>query len=388
MNYLDAALSYLDRGFSVLPVNRHKAPAVRRWGQYQTRLPTEAEVRQWFKRTDLAGVGVVCGSVSGDIGCRDFDAVDPYEIWTLRNPKLATVLPTARTGRGFQVWAVMPGAKYADFGDGELRVGNKHMTVLPPSMHPSGRRYEWIVPMGKTIPVIDPVEAGFLPVVDAQKSPIERENNNTSCKSDALGICGKQFTNLLELDIDAQFVANSIALSRPTGEGQRHRAIFQFIRLLHRNQDLQDIDPSFLKSVFRQWFAAALPNIRTRDFVTNWGDFVSGWPKVKHPHGQGPMGELLNQYTPEDEPAAAAEYDHPGARKLVWLCRELQREKGAGVPFYLSTRGIAPMVDVSHVSVSAWLSAFCADGVLRQVTAASRAKHKAAEYVYLPPLDH
>jgi P4 family phage/plasmid primase-like protien len=73
---LDAALSYLRAGRSVLPIAPgSKKPSVINqttgeivdlaWKPYQSRLPTEAQVRTWFPTDTLMGLGIACGPVSG-----------------------------------------------------------------------------------------------------------------------------------------------------------------------------------------------------------------------------------------------------------------------------------------------------------------------------------
>lgn len=60
----------LDRGWSVIPLlgdgdpTRSKAPAIRRWGTYQHRLPTDAELHAWFQQHDYQAAAVVLGQVS------------------------------------------------------------------------------------------------------------------------------------------------------------------------------------------------------------------------------------------------------------------------------------------------------------------------------------
>jgi hypothetical protein len=69
---LTAALGYLARGWSVVPVAvRGKRPIVR-WQTFEERHPTEAEVRGWFERWPAANVAVVTGAIC-DIVVLDVD---------------------------------------------------------------------------------------------------------------------------------------------------------------------------------------------------------------------------------------------------------------------------------------------------------------------------
>src|SRR6266516_1344384 len=73
---LDAALSYLRAGRSVLPIAPgSKKPSILKqttgeivdlaWKRYQSHQPTEAQVQTWFPTNVLMGVGIACGLVSG-----------------------------------------------------------------------------------------------------------------------------------------------------------------------------------------------------------------------------------------------------------------------------------------------------------------------------------
>lgn len=67
------AMAYLAAGLSCLPAAKaSKHPAIGSWKNWQTRLPTEVEVRAWFSNAHDA-ICVVAGSVSGSLECLDFD---------------------------------------------------------------------------------------------------------------------------------------------------------------------------------------------------------------------------------------------------------------------------------------------------------------------------
>ena len=63
---LDAALSYLDRGWSVFPCDKDKKSLVS-WKDYQGRHPLKEQVEQWWMRWPDAGIGLALGEVSGVI---------------------------------------------------------------------------------------------------------------------------------------------------------------------------------------------------------------------------------------------------------------------------------------------------------------------------------
>ena len=69
----DYAYRYVDAGLSVIPLklDGSKKPSLFSWKEYSERLPTEAELHEWFRHP--AGIGLITGSVSGGIEVIDFD---------------------------------------------------------------------------------------------------------------------------------------------------------------------------------------------------------------------------------------------------------------------------------------------------------------------------
>lgn len=67
MTKVDQALAYLAKGYSVIPLYPKSKVAMVQWIDFQKRLPTEAEVRGWFKHEPDANIGIVTGEISGFI---------------------------------------------------------------------------------------------------------------------------------------------------------------------------------------------------------------------------------------------------------------------------------------------------------------------------------
>ena len=145
------------------------------WKRYQKVRPSESAIKRWFGNGECHGLAVILGDVSGGLTCRDFDDIATYDRWAANNPRLATELPTVETGRpGRHVYcrvdigqiraATSTGAGIIKLGDGELR-GSGGYCLLPPSRHPSGHEYRWIVPPNNEIPFLDLSKTGFLSVV-------------------------------------------------------------------------------------------------------------------------------------------------------------------------------------------------------------------------------
>jgi len=107
----ETALAMLQAGFSVLPCNHHdkfhegdnpKKPTVISWTPYQKKTMTLAEAKKHF--VDGVSIGVICGKVSGNLECLDFDQPELYkpfmDILEGIKPELAAVLVKRQTPAG------------------------------------------------------------------------------------------------------------------------------------------------------------------------------------------------------------------------------------------------------------------------------------------------
>ena len=167
-----AALAYLARGWSVIPVEpRGKRPLVP-WTEYQLRPATVEELEAWFKRWPKANIGIVTGAVSGvvvlDVDERHGGTVSLSQLNTEFGPGPMTV--EAATGGG---------GRHAYFGHPGGRVGNRvglrpgidlrgdgGCVVAPPSVHPSGRPYAWLPGRSPNEIEIAPLPSWLLPRSD------------------------------------------------------------------------------------------------------------------------------------------------------------------------------------------------------------------------------
>lgn len=76
MNKVDLkkfAKKFLEVNVNVLPtISSKKYPAVKSWKQYQSNFITEKEIENFFT-SEIDGIGVVCGKISGGLECIDID---------------------------------------------------------------------------------------------------------------------------------------------------------------------------------------------------------------------------------------------------------------------------------------------------------------------------
>ncbi len=158
-------LLYLRRGWSVVPVpHRQKFPDLN-WKVYQGRRASEEEAARW--ELEDQGLAVVCGAVSGNLVCLDFDDLEAYEAWAAANPESARELPTAKSARGrhvfFRTETVERSGKFwlKDGGQvaGDL-ISEGKLVVVPPTIHPSGMVREWVTEPGDVVPTRSLEELG------------------------------------------------------------------------------------------------------------------------------------------------------------------------------------------------------------------------------------
>ena len=175
---LETALAYHRRGWSLLPVRMEEKKPACRWKSFQTARASEGDIVRWFRRGDQCGVAVIFGEISGGLASRDFDDREAYEAWARTHTGLAESLPTVKTRRGYHVYFQVDAGEVLDLrrqlnkpdnigaidcGDGELRAGVGCYSLLPPSRHPSGARYRWMIDMPDLPPMIDLLDSGLAP---------------------------------------------------------------------------------------------------------------------------------------------------------------------------------------------------------------------------------
>ena len=71
---LQAALNFHDAGVSVVPTRADgsKAP-IGHWKEFQTIAPTRQQIVDWFSNSQVQGLGVITGAVSGNLEMVEFE---------------------------------------------------------------------------------------------------------------------------------------------------------------------------------------------------------------------------------------------------------------------------------------------------------------------------
>jgi hypothetical protein len=339
---IDAASNYAARGWSIIPTIGKRAAGL--WKPFQTQPADERTLRRMFSRPKVTGIAVILGSASGGLACRDYDDADAYHRWAADHSKVAARLPTVQTARGFHVYFRGPDA-FANLGDGEYRADAGHYCLLPPSVHPDGPTYTWQIPLPDgDLPTVDPVQAGLL--TDTQDTHHTQDTQTLRHPSHTTHLCERG-----NLPI-------AIAETLPTGFGQRRRKLFDFARKL--KPIMPDANGNELKLIVREWFTAALPFIRTKEWGVTWEDFVAAWESVRHTTG-GKWEEIVQA----SRCSTVDTGDHDGAAAaIIRLAAAIQQHHGDGVPWPLSCRKAGIVAGVSHTRAARVLKMLVFDSVL------------------------
>lgn len=138
---LDWALYYLHRGWSVIPVGKDKRPLIE-WKEYQSRFPTEEEIKTWFSKPNVMGVAIITGSLSKLVV---LDIEKDADLTGIENSPTIT----SKTGGGgehryfrYPLMGVIHNSAKQIHEKMDIR-GEGGYVVAPPSLHPSGNLYEW-----------------------------------------------------------------------------------------------------------------------------------------------------------------------------------------------------------------------------------------------------
>ena len=137
-------------GIAIIPLApRSKSPLVR-WRDYQSRLPTDTELQRWFYPNNSRNVAAVCGWKG--LTVLDFDDPRQYGAWIAWSAitggvarRVASATYRVRTARGMHVYLLVGDTPRCGKVDEPISVDIKGIggyVLIPPSVHPSGARYE------------------------------------------------------------------------------------------------------------------------------------------------------------------------------------------------------------------------------------------------------
>lgn len=144
-----AALAYAARGWPVFPVKPDKTPRTLHGFKDADQDPDR--IAEWWRMWPTAGIAIATGAASGLL-VLDVDGEEGAE--TLhelerRHGDLPATVEALTGGGGRHIYFKHPGGTVANtarrLGPGLDTRGDGGYVVAPPSIHSSGRRYEWSV---------------------------------------------------------------------------------------------------------------------------------------------------------------------------------------------------------------------------------------------------
>jgi hypothetical protein len=142
-------LDYAGLGWSVVPLrHRTKLPLIR-WGEFERRAATEDQIREWWHAWPDANIAVVTGRVSAlavvDANPRH-DGQSSLVALQAEHGALPMTVEATTGGGGRHLYFALPDILLRSrtaFAPGLDLRAEGGLVVAPPSIHPSGRPYEW-----------------------------------------------------------------------------------------------------------------------------------------------------------------------------------------------------------------------------------------------------
>jgi hypothetical protein len=144
---LQAALSYHDQGWAVIPVKYRSKVAEADWKRYQQERPSREQVERWFGDGKDHNIGIITGQISGDLVVLVFNDEGDFKKFFEGDNILEKTL-VIKTPRGYHVYlTVSEVTKSHIYGGGRFEIkGEGTYVVAPPSMHPKEVQYYEINP--------------------------------------------------------------------------------------------------------------------------------------------------------------------------------------------------------------------------------------------------
>lgn len=151
----------------------------------------------------------------------------------------------------------------------------------------------------------------------------------------------------------------------PQSEGQRNECLFKLARYL--KGECKNASKPELRQIVSQWHKTVYPVIGTKDFSITWADFLRGWEKVRHPHGESMETALVDvDNMPLPAGVEALGYGDAGLR-LIKICTALQKHHGSE-PFFISSRKAGELLNIHYTDAAKMLKALVADEVISLVS--------------------
>lgn len=145
---MDLINRYLSLGWSLIPLEPRSKKPVLPWREFQEKPPGLDRWSLWREIFPVPphGIAVICGAVSGLIVIDVDDEEAAYRLQT----EIPFETPMVKTCRGFHFYfrhrSGISSTAIGIPGIGKLEIkADRSLVTLPPSIHPKGHRYEWVL---------------------------------------------------------------------------------------------------------------------------------------------------------------------------------------------------------------------------------------------------
>jgi len=179
---VEAALDYLKKGFSVIPIRPDKRPFIR-WEKYQKEKASHGEIQRWWRKWPNALIGLVTGKIS-DLAVVDIDSAEGAKELNRLIP-LDAIGPTALTpGGGMHHYFRCPdglGNNTRMIPGCDLRANGGYI-IAPPSGSGNGKNYTWMRGLSIFEVPLPELPGAYLEAIGKQSKQEKAKVSNESAK--------------------------------------------------------------------------------------------------------------------------------------------------------------------------------------------------------------
>ena len=146
MKLKETVVFYVNQGVNLIPIKFGEKTPLVEWSRYQTRRITEEDIKNWFSGDIGVNVAVVCGKISGNLVVVDFDDPRAFKRLLSGIDQETLVVKTARGAHVYFRTDYPINSFKVDIPNlGRIDVkGEGGYVLAPPSVHPSGKTYEFM----------------------------------------------------------------------------------------------------------------------------------------------------------------------------------------------------------------------------------------------------
>jgi hypothetical protein len=220
---------YHNQRYSVIPIKlKSKEPNIISWKKFQEVRPTDDEIKEWQRLNLFENIGIICGKVSNNLVVID---IDDNELIKKLNIKLENFIKNGnwvvKTAKGWHIYCRNETNPDNIIKNNDLKIekrGNGGYVVAPPSIHPSGEKYEFLN-------VNNPEDLKPLPIENVDLI-WDYLINHSKIFDSSKPAC---ILNILQTKLDV---------------GKRNDTAFA---LVHYYNNIKQLNPEEIKTILKKW---------------------------------------------------------------------------------------------------------------------------------------